>query len=361
MKAKWVIIILIFLLLIAVSFLFKEKESIAVGIITSINSGTVVSSSEVNAAEFFIEENNIKSFLPRVVNDNWDPELTIEVTQGAINKGMNLFISSHPSKCAIASMHLFQDGKAFLINCASASPELSGRDDYIFRIISDAIEEQNAIADYIQHLEGKKLLVVQDDSNLAYTKPAFEYFSKRLLSHHKWTIVKQSFTISRFKPEDYKELFKQDFDALYILGGSFQSAIGNIAQYFYMFHPDDPVILTPWSRSPSILDISGPALKNIILTSSFPAKKENQTLSDYINRFQKRYNYAPHAMNFGVRQAMELYEQAIRKGHKTPEAIKQYLLSEPVHHTSLGNISFDKNGDVKQKYYFIRNVENELK
>ena len=56
-------------------------------------------------------------------------------------------------------------------------------------------------------------------------------------------------------------------------------------------------------------------------------------------------------MSFGIRQALELLDQAISHGHRTPAAVKHYLLSKPVHHTSLGSISFNRFGDIEGKLY----------
>ncbi len=362
MRSLWIIsIIVVICLLLALAYkmLFKQKP-ITVGIITSLTSGTVVASSEFNSAELYVEETKNCLVHPVAINDNWDPQLTVEVTQAKINKGFQFFITSHPSKCAVASKDLFNNGKAININCASTSPELTGKDDFIFRIISDSKQEQQAIAEYVNQLKGSKLLIIQDDGNSAYTEPAFKYFSEALKLSGKWTITQKIITISKFKPDDFKTIFEQEYDVLYILGGSFQSSIGNIAQYFHLFHPHSPIILTPWARSASILDISGPALANIILTSSFPANSESDYLKDYITRFKNRFSYSPHSMNYCVRQAMELMDQAFQQGCKTPLEVKRYFLSKPVHHTTLGDISFDQYGDVKQKYYFIRNLESEF-
>jgi hypothetical protein len=46
-----------------------------------------------------------------------------------MQEGIQFFISSHPSKCAVASIHLFQSPSALLINTASTSPALTGKDD----------------------------------------------------------------------------------------------------------------------------------------------------------------------------------------------------------------------------------------
>ncbi len=154
----------------------------------------------------------------------------------------------------------------------------------------------------------------------------------------------------------------ENYDALYILAGTYQSSIGNIAQLFHYLHPEMPIVLTPWARSPAILETAGDAIDHIILPSHYSPRHLDPALDSYFRRFSARFGYEPHSMTAGVRQALELLDQAFAKGYDTPETVKQYLLSTPTHQTSLGPVSFDKYGDVTAgKFFFIQNLRQELK
>jgi ABC-type branched-subunit amino acid transport system substrate-binding protein len=153
----------------------------------------------------------------------------------------------------------------------------------------------------------------------------------------------------------------EKFDALFILAGSFQPAIGNMAQLFHRLHPEAPIMLTPWASSPAILEIAGPAVSRIILPGLYPSRHSDSAIGAYFRRFQNRFGYQPHAMTIGVRQAVELLEHAFADGRRTPEEVKKYLLSVPTHQTSLGPISFDQYGDVAGNFIFVDEVDKELK
>ena len=119
-------------------------------------------------------------------------------------------------------------------------------------------------------------------------------------------------------------------------------------------------MLTPWARSPAILETAGDAIDRIVLTSVYPSRQESPAIDDYFRRFAARFGYEPHAMTIGVRQALELLDQAFAKGYDTPRRVKDYLLSVPRHQTSLGPIAFDRYGDVSGDYHFIRDLRQEL-
>ena len=339
---------------------FHAPQPIPVGIICGIGSGAVLGSSELNAADLFLEEQPRSRIQPVPLDDQWNPDKTVPVITDAMARGVKFFIGSHPSKCAVASVHLFATSSALVINPAATSPALTGKDDYFLRIIADGEQEQRAIARFIHTLPGKRLLVLQDDGNLPYTDPAFAFFSEEMGKHAAWQFVCRKLTVAKFQPQDFADLMAEPFDALYILAGSFQAAIGNIAQLFHYHHPDAPILLTPWSRSPAILETAGPAISQMILPSQYPPRFADPAFDGYFNRFKARFGYEPHAMTIGVRKALELLDHAFEKGHVTPEAVKTYLLTTPAHQTSLGRIVFDQYGDVSQDFYFIRDVGKEL-
>ena len=87
---------------------------------------------------------------------------------------------------------------------------------------------------------------------------------------------------------------------------------------------------------------------------------QDAAIEDYFRRYRARFDYEAHAMAIGVRQALELLDAAFAQGYDTPEEVKAYLLSVPVHQTSLGPIAFDGSGDVGGHFFFLTELEQEL-
>lgn len=333
---------------------------IQVGLITWMASGAVVGSSEMNAGDLFLEEHPHTRIQLVPVDDEWNPERTPHVIAEAMARGVRFFVSTHPSHCAVASLPLFADGRALVINAASTSPALTGRDDFLLRIVPDAIQEQRALSREVAGWPGRRLLVVQDSGNLAYTDPAFAAFSAALATSDRWQVIQRKLTIAAFRPEDERAFMAEHYDALYVLAGSYQSAIGNLAQLFHALHPEAPILLTPWARSPAILDTLGAAIGHVVLSSQHPSRHADPALDDYFRRFRARFGYEAHAMTIETRQALELLNRAFQQGHDTPETVKRALLAVPTHPTSLGPIAFDRTGDVTGDFRFLRDLDREL-
>ncbi len=333
---------------------------VPVGIDAPLVPDIVFDPSELNTSDLFQEENPETLIEPVILYYGIKPGDGQTVFDKAMADGVQFFVTTQPSSVFVGNAPKFRDGRALVINTSSVSPSISGLDDYILRIIPDATTEQRAMARHFDRLPGGRLLVVQDAVNTAYTDAAYKVFADEIAASGRWELIHLKTPIDAFHPDEHRELMSGSYDALYVLGGDFHTAMGNIAQLFHAFHPDEPILLTPWARSPMILQVAGDALNNITLASHFPARSDSPSLDDYLRRFQTRFGYEPQAMAIMVRQALELLDRAFAQGYRTPESVRAYLLSTPEHETSFGPVSFDATGDTTKEFHFLEDVAGEL-
>jgi len=343
----------------AITSLTPQKITVAVD--APIVNKRIFDPSDMDAARLYFEENPDSRMQIKELYYDFDPKRSPERFESAMDEGVEFFVTTQPSSTLLASTHLFKTPSALLINTSSTNPSTTGKDDYIIRIIADAQAEQQAIAQYIDSLPGKRLLVLQDSANNEYTDPAFDYFIGALEERGHWQITHEKLLFESFSPTRFQRLMSEPFDALYVLGGDFQASMGNMVQLFHQYHPDAPIVLTPWARSNAIYETAGPALDRMVLLGHHPGKAQDPAIEDYLQRFTKRYGYQPMAMALMVRQGLELLEQAFAAGHTTPEAVKQYLLSQPELQTSLGTIEIDAYGDSTQRLHPIEDLGTELR
>jgi branched-chain amino acid transport system substrate-binding protein len=192
--------------------------------------------------------------------------------------------------------------------------------------------------------------VIQDTGNRAYTNPAFRTFAAALGSE-RWRIERRELPIAGFNVSRDRHLLEGDFDALYILGGGFVPIIGILCQLFHAYHPNAPIVLTPWARSPQVIGSAGPAAAHIRVVSPYPSRRQDPRVDGFLRRFERRFGYTPYAMALGTYQALELLDQALAHGASSPVAVRHHLLSTLEHSTSLGPIRLDAYGDVQANYF----------
>ena len=339
----------------------QRPVTVAVGLDLPLMPGAAIDPSDRHTAELYLQEHpGSRIRLVNQLNDP-DPATGPESIAALQRAGVRFFITTQASSHAVPSLPLFADGRALAINVSATSTRLSGRDDYFFRVVPDLLQEQRALARQLNGLPGGRLLVLQDTENLAYTDPAFEVFAAELARSGRWQILRRPLRISTFNPAAERKLLEGEFQGLYVLGGSFLPMIGNISQLFHQLHPGALILLTPWARSPAILESAGPAARQILISSPFPAKNQDSRVEDYLKRFEQRFGYRPWAMSMSTRQAMEILDRALASGASTPAAVKRYLLSSREHPTSFGAVRFDANGDVQGRYHFFRPSAQALK
>ena len=323
--------------------------SVAIGIDLPLTAGGAIDPSDKNAADLYKEENPASPIQIQNVYNSADPHQAAPELQQAMDQGIQFFINTQASNNALECLSLFASKRALTINVSATSTRLTDRDDHFLRIIPDLRAEQMAMARQVNRLPGRRLLVLQDSGNLAYTEPALQVFRQGL--EPRWQLQVRQLRFSTYRPQELESLLRQPFDGLYILGGGFLPLIGNMAQQFHRHHPQAPIVLTPWARSAMVLSNAGVAGERILQVSPYPAGDRDPALRSYFQRFQRRFGYEPYAMSIGTRQALELLDQAFARGHRTPEAVKRYLLSQPVHHTSLGPIRFNRYGDTEAQFH----------
>lgn len=324
---------------------------VAVGVDEPLVNGAVIDPSDRNAADLFLEENPRSRI--RLVNhfNPPDPAQGPASIAALKQQGVGLFVNTQASSHAVPSLPQFRDGRALAINVSSVSRVLSGRDDFLLRIVPDLSAEQAAIAREIERLPGQRLLVLQDTGNRAYTDPAFRFLAAALARSGRWRIERRELALTRFDARRQRHLVEGDFDALYVLGGAFLPIIGNLCQLFHTLHPEAPILLTPWARTPQVIGSAGPAVARIRVISPYPSRRQDPRLDAFLRRFERRFDYTPYAMAFGTYQALELFDQALARGASSPADVKRALLSGREHRTRFGPIRFDAYGDVQARYH----------
>ncbi|KAA6187811.1 ABC transporter substrate-binding protein [Thiohalocapsa marina] len=362
----WILAIVVLsgLLLAAVAWwLHGQTErpiQVGIGIDLPVIYGAVIDPSDKNTGELFLEEHPRSRIRIHDMYNRVDPQTAVPDLEAAIAAGVRFFITTHASSHAVPSIHLFADGRALGINVASTSLLLSGQDDFLLRIIPDLRQEQIEMARQLERLPGSRLLVLQDTSNLAWTDPAFAAFTGALGASGRWRIRHHKLEVGTFALGELSEIVAEPFDALYILAGTFMPPIGNIAQLFHQAQPEAPILLTPWARSPAVLEQAGDAIDHLLMVGHYPSRHDDAAVDAYLRRFDARFGYTPQGMTLGTRQALELLDQAFAQGHDSPETVKRYLLATPLHQTSLGPIRFDAYGDVTGHFHTLTKLRREL-
>jgi branched-chain amino acid transport system substrate-binding protein len=339
------------------------QPKIPVALLTKLNAGSIIGTSEIAAVKEF-ERTHPESLIQVVpIDDGWDPVRTKEAYSLVRKNDIKFLITSHTSTCAVEIVNDINQDKRLAIITGATTTKLSGKDDYILRIIPDANQEQRAIAHKIAELQTKRLLIIRDISNPGYTLPAQEAFLSELNRLYPQILVRsQDIDANQLTLRDLDSIFSSEvYDILYLLIGGYKNIAGNIAQYYYNFQPKTTIVFTPWMNNKELVNTADPALAHAIIPSLFPSRTVDPKIEAYMSSIETNFRLSPTIISLKVYQALELLNLAFNAGARTPLKAKTWLLSQKTIETRLGSISFVAYGESSAEYDFITDIAGEFK
>ncbi|RPI93682.1 MAG: amino acid ABC transporter substrate-binding protein [Spirochaetales bacterium] len=336
----------------------SRGHKVKIAVMTRLQSGSTVGSSEINASKLFLEERGVHNIEIVPFNDDWEPARAIEAYAEMRSQGIRILITSHVSTCALALRDSINRDRVLTMVTGSATDQLSGSDDFIFRNIQDVSIEQKSIAEYVNRMPGGSLLIIRDTDNHSYTTPALKYFREIL---RKPSVRVIDVSVSALDMAALESAIRRNhFDTVYVLVGGYKVVAGTIAQMAKKASPGARIVFTPWMKSPALLQTLGGAVKDAVMPSHYPPRSESRAVDEYVSGFKKRFGYAPTFISLNVYAALEILSAAIAAGNTTPDEIKSYILKTGRFETRFGAVEFDAYGDVTKPLYFITGLEREF-
>jgi branched-chain amino acid transport system substrate-binding protein len=328
---------------------------------TKLASGSLVGVSEVGAAKIYKQDHPDSPLAVEPFDDGWKPGKTKEAFKSIRSQGYRFLITSHTSGCAVAIADDINREGILTIVTGATTNVLTGKDDWIIRIVPDVEEEQKAVARIVTTLPVHSILVLRDMDNDAYTGPAYAAFSQVLGAQSGYSL--RDFDISTVNPELSglnKILTQQTYDLLYLLIGGYQSVAGNFAQLSFHIHPQSFILFSPWMHNPDLLSTAGPALARGILPSHFPPRPTNPAIDAYIKRVEGTFKFSPTYISLQVYEALELLDRAFKAGKRTPREVKAWILGQGRFTLAFNSIEIDRFGDAHAPFYPIDKIAEEF-
>ncbi|MDP3177081.1 MAG: ABC transporter substrate-binding protein [Spirochaetaceae bacterium] len=334
------------------------SRRIDVAVMTKLEAGSLVGTSEVNAARLLLEDLGVRDVRVVPFDDAWDPAKAKTAFAAVRAAGIRYLVTSHTSACAMAIVDDIDAAGVLTIVTGAVTDALSGKDDWILRDIPDVVAEQSAIADWAASKLYRRIAAVRDTDNAAYTEPALRVFASSLPGREVRDIP---FSIAGMDMKSLAaSLAAEPYDLCYLLVGGYKSAAGGVAQLARSISPDCGILFTPWMNTPAIVETAGPALRGAWIPSHYPPRSKSPMIDAYIDRFKERFGYAPTYISLNVYRALEMLVRAFRSGARSPAAAKSYLVGEGSVETGLGSVVLDRYGDAKASLFMIDDIALEF-
>jgi branched-chain amino acid transport system substrate-binding protein len=302
---------------------------------------------DINAAGGILGQKIVLS----VGDDASDPKQGVSVANKFIGEGVKLVVGAFNSGVTLPSSETFNEAGVLQITPASTNPKITERSLWsVFRTCGRD-DQQGAVAgNYLaQNFKGKKVAIVHDKT--PYGKGLADETKKTMNGKGLKEVVYEAINPGE---KDYSALVSKlkaaNIDVIYY--GGLHTEAGLIIRQMRDQGLAAPLMAGDGITDKEFVQIAGPGAEGTLMTFG-PDARKNPDAKQVVDAFRKR-NYDPEAYTLYSYAAVQVYKQAAEEAKALdPKKMADVMHSGKVFKTVIGDISFDKKGDITRTDYVV--------
>jgi branched-chain amino acid transport system substrate-binding protein len=286
-----------------------------------------------------------------VGDDNADPKQGVSVANKFAGEGVKFVIGHFNSGVSIPASEVYNDAGMLMISPASTNPTLTERDMWnVFRTCGRD-DQQGAVAGaYLaSHFNGKNVAVVHDKT--PYGKGLADETQKTMESKGLKPVLYEGVNPGE---KDYSALVSKlkaaNVDVVYF--GGLHPEAGLIIRQMRDQGLKAPMMSGDGIVSSEFTSIAGPGSDGTLMTFA-PDPRKNAEAKAVVEEFKAK-NYDPEAYTLYSYAGFQIIKQAAEEAKSLdPKKVAEVMHSGKVFKTVLGDLSFDKKGDITRPDYVM--------
>ena len=284
-------------------------------------------------------------------DDAADPKQGVSVANKFAADGVKFVIGAFNSGVTIPSSEVYQENGILQITPASTNPTVTERKMWnIFRVCGRDDQQGLVAGDYIlKHFKGKKVAVVHDKTT----------YGKGLADETKKTMNKGGLKEVLYEgvntgEKDYSALvskIKQSGADLVYFGGLYTEG-GLIVRQMCDQGVKAPLMGGDGITADEFAAVGGPGVEGTLMTYG-PDARKNAAAKQVVDKFRAK-NFEPEAYTLYSYAAVQVFKQAAEAAKSLdPKKVAEKMHSGMKFNTVLGDLSFDKKGDITKLDYVM--------
>jgi len=269
-----------------------------------------------------------------------------------IKEGAIIIIGHATTAQTLAGLEVANSNNVVMISPTVSTPELSGLDDYFFRVYPSFKNSSENFAKYAYKFNGiTRMAIIYDSDNLAYSKAYSTVFAHEFQSLGGNITDEVSF--SSVDNPDFSPLLSKlqesKPEGLLIVASDIDTAF--IAQRVRLMGWQIPMFASAWAQTETLINNGGKAVEGMKLEQAYTLNSNSQAFIDFQSRYKARFGKDP---SFGAAFSYEIIlvlSDALKKTHGNKDGLKQALLETHNFKGLMNTFSFDKFGDVERPWY----------
>jgi branched-chain amino acid transport system substrate-binding protein len=313
---------------------------------------------ERNGVQLAVEEINAaggvagRSIELIVRDDQGSPEGAQAADRELIKTGVVAILGHATSGQTIAGLAVTDPARVVMLSPTATTPELSGKEDYFFRVAFSLEDRAQAYAQHVyQGRHITRFAVVYDRDNTAYSKAFLQAFAHKYQSLGGTIVAKADFS-SRAQPNFgplMAALRAGKPEGLLIIAADMDTAL--IAQRARLLGWLLPLFATAWAQTETLIHNGGQAVEGMEIELTNSSSNRSPGYINFETRYRSRFGKDP---SFGAvlsYEAAVVLAAALQKTGGQAEGLAQALVGIKKFKGVNDTFSFNKYGDVSRPFY----------
>ncbi|CAH1658970.1 branched chain amino acid/phenylalanine ABC transporter periplasmic binding protein [Hyphomicrobiales bacterium] len=312
-----------------------------------LKNGAEQAVADINKAGGILGEKIVLS----VGDDVSDPKQGVSVANKFAGEGVKFVIGHFNSGVSIPASEVYNEAGMLAISPASTNPTLTERKLWnVFRTCGRD-DQQGAVAgNYLaDKFKGKNVAVVHDKT--PYGKGLADETQKAMVAKGVKSVLYEGINTGE---KDYSALVSKlkaaNVDVVYY--GGLHTEAGLIIRQMRDQGLKAPLMSGDGIVSSEFVSIAGPGAEGTLMTFA-PDPRKNPAAKSVVEAFKAK-NYDPEAYTLYSYAGVEIIKQAAEEAKSLdPKKVAEVIHSGKVFKTVLGDLSFDKKGDITRPDYVM--------
>jgi branched-chain amino acid transport system substrate-binding protein len=284
-------------------------------------------------------------------DDVSDPKQGVSVANDFAGDGVKFVIGNYNSGVTIPSSEVYQENGILEITPASTNPTVTERGMWnIFRVCGRDDQQGRVAGDYIlKHFKGKRIAFVNDKTT--YGKGLADETLKTIKAGGMDSVLYEGINTGE---KDYSALvskIKESRADLVYFGGLYTEA-GLIVRQMRDQGVTAPLMGGDGITSDEFASVGGPGVVGSLMTYG-PDPRNRPEAKAAVAEFRAK-NFEPEAYTLYSYAAVQIIAQAATAANSLdPKKVADVMHSGAKFKTVIGNISYDKKGDITRLDYVV--------
>lgn len=281
-------------------------------------------------------------------DDASKPEQGVSNINKFVGDGVKFVVGAFNSSVTMPSTDTARENNILMITPASTNPKITERKMWnTFRICGRDDQQGGAAADIISRLyKGQKIAVIHDKTT--YGKGLADETRKKLRRTYKMrSVLYEGINVGE---KDFSALVSKikRSGAVLVYWGGLHTEGGLLLRQMREQGVKAPLMGGDGITSDEFSAIAGPAADGTLMTFS-PDPRTNPANKAIVDKFRKDRKFEPEAYTLYSYASVQVLKQAAEKAKSLdPKKVAAAMHSGMKFNTVLGDLSFDKKGDVSQ-------------